>query len=59
MSAHTRRLSLCIDADLLRRFDYAAQQSGRSMNRMMRHLIRQFVERFEKENGCTLPPDEA
>ena len=47
----TRHLSLRIDDQLLRQFDYVARYDDRSMNWMLLQLIRKCVAEFEAEHG--------
>ncbi len=59
MKKGEKHLSLRIDEELLRRFDYVARYDDRSMNRLLLRMIRQCVEDFEKEHGpIVLPEDE-
>lgn len=46
-----KHLSLRIDEELLRRFDYVASAEDRSMNWMLLNMIRRAIEEFEAKNG--------
>lgn len=46
-----KHLSLRIDEELLRRFDYVAKSDDRSMNWLLLSLVRRCVEEFEQEHG--------
>ena len=47
----TKHLSLRIDEELLRKFNYVADYQDRSMNWMVIHLISKAVKSFEEKNG--------
>ena len=51
MRTKEKHLSLRIDEDLLRRFDYVADYDGRSMNGALLYLIRKYIAQFEEKNG--------
>lgn len=46
-----KHLSLRIEEELLRRFEYVAKYDDRSMNWMLNSLIRKCIEEFEAKNG--------
>ncbi len=48
---HEKHLSLRIDAELLRKFDYVAKYDDRSMNWLLNAMIRKQVAAFETEHG--------
>lgn len=56
MKSNKKHLSLRIDPELLRQFDYVSRYDDRSMNRMMLSLIRKCVAEFEELHGKI--PDE-
>lgn len=58
MKKNDKHLSLRIDADLLRRFDYVAKYDDRSMNWMLLKLVRQCVDSFEAEHGPIVLPED-
>ena len=58
MNKVEKHLSLRIDADLLRRFDYVAKYDDRSMNGMLLSLVRKCIADFEQEHG-KIPDEEA
>ena len=49
--SNIKHISLRIDADLLRRFDYVAEYDGRSMNSELIYLIRKYISQIESKNG--------
>lgn len=51
MKKNEKHLSLRIDENLLRRFDYVARYDDRSMNWLLLRLIRECIENFEKTHG--------
>lgn len=51
MKKNEKHLSLRIDAELLRRFDYVARYDDRSMNGLLLRLVRQCVQDFEQQHG--------
>ncbi len=51
MKKHEKHLSLRIDAELLRKFDYVAKYDDRSMNWFLNAMIRKQVAAFEAEHG--------
>ncbi|NLA76829.1 MAG: hypothetical protein GX851_03190 [Clostridiales bacterium] len=51
MKKNEKHLSLRIDSDLLKKFDYVARFDDRSMNWMLLQLVRRCVADFEKEHG--------
>lgn len=51
MKKNEKHLSLRIDEELLRRFDYVAAHDDRSMNGLMLSLIKRCIIDFEKEHG--------
>ena len=55
MKKHEKHLSLRIDGELLRRFDYVARCDDRSMNWLL--LVRRCIAAFEQEHGPIPPRD--
>ncbi|MBR4081845.1 MAG: hypothetical protein IKK21_08690 [Clostridia bacterium] len=53
-----KHLSLRIDEELLRRFDYVAKYDDRSMNWLLLQLVRKCVADFEAEHGAIDLPEE-
>ena len=51
MKKNEKHLSLRIDENLLRRFEYVAKYDDRSMNWLLLQLIRKRIEEFEAEHG--------
>ena len=51
MKKNEKHLSLRIEEELLRRFEYVAKYDDRSMNWMLNSLIRKCIEEFEAKNG--------
>lgn len=51
MKNNIKHLSLRIDEDLLRKFDYVAKYDDRSMNWYLLHLIKDEIARFEEKHG--------
>ena len=51
MKKNEKHLSLRIDEDLLRQFEYVAKYDDRSMNWMLLRLIRECISKFEEEHG--------
>ncbi len=51
MKKNEKALSLRIDADLLKRFEYVAKYNDRSINGMLLHLVRKCIEKFEDKHG--------
>ena len=51
MKKTEKHLSLRIEEELLRKFDYVARYDDRSMNWMLLKLVRECVEAFEAEHG--------
>lgn len=51
MKKNEKHLSLRIEEELLRKFEYVARYDERSMNWMLNNLIRKSIEEFEKEHG--------
>ena len=47
----TKNLSLRIDEDLLRRFDYVAKSDDRSMNGLLLALVRRCIDEYERKHG--------
>ena len=47
----TKNLSLRIDEDLLRRFDYVAKSDDRSMNGLLLALVRRCIYEYERKHG--------
>lgn len=59
MKKNEKHLSLRIDAELLRRFDYVARYDDRSMNWLLLSLVRKCIAEFEAEHGqIDLPKEE-
>ncbi|MBQ8312806.1 MAG: hypothetical protein IJX84_06340 [Clostridia bacterium] len=58
MKKNEKHLSLRIDGELLRRFDYVARYDDRSMNWMLLRLIRQCISEFEAEHGKIVLPED-
>uniref|UniRef100_UPI003FD7946F hypothetical protein n=1 Tax=Ruminococcus bromii TaxID=40518 RepID=UPI003FD7946F len=55
MKGKPKHLSLRIDEDLLRKFEYVAKYDDRSMNWYLLHLIKNEIADFE-ENTVKSPP---
>lgn len=51
MKKNEKHLSLRIDEELLRRFDYVAKYDDRSMNWLLLSLVRKCIDEFEAEHG--------
>ncbi len=58
MKKNERHLSLRIDEELLRQFDYVSRYDDRSMNWMLLRLIRECVSEFEAEHGKIVLPED-
>lgn len=58
MKKNEKHLSLRIDGELLRRFDYVARYDDRSMNWMLLRLIRECISEFEAEHGKIVLPED-
>ena len=52
MKKNEKHLSLRIDKDLLRQFEYVAKYDDRSMNWMLLSLIRKAIAEFEETHGA-------
>ncbi len=50
-SKKIKHLSLRIDEDLLRRFDYVAKSDDRSMNGLLLSLIKKCIDEYERKHG--------
>ena len=51
MKKQIKHLSLRIDEELLRQFEYVARYDDRSMNRMLLNMIRKTIRDFENAHG--------
>ena len=51
MKKNEKHLSLRIDEELLRRFEYVAKYDDRSMNWLLNSLVRRCIEEFEAQYG--------
>ncbi len=51
MKKEIKHLSLRIDPELLRKFDYVARYDARSMNWLLLTLIRKCISEFEAQYG--------
>ena len=51
MKKNEKHLSLRIEEELLRRFEYVAKYDDRSMNWMLNNLMRRCIAEFEAEHG--------
>lgn len=51
MKGKPKHLSLRIDEDLLRKFEYVAKYDDRSMNWYLLHLIKNEIANFEEKHG--------
>lgn len=58
MKKNEKHLSLRIDANLLRRFDYVAKSDDRSMNWLLISLVKKCVAEFEANHGKIVLPEE-
>lgn len=56
MTGKPKHLSLRIDEDLLRKFEYVAKYDDRSMNWYLLHLIKNEIADFEEKNTVKSPP---
>ena len=54
----TKHLGLHIDRELHYKLHYISKYEGRSANGEVLYLIRQCIERFEKENGAISIPED-
>lgn len=59
MKKSVKHLSLRIDGELLRWFDYVAQYDDRSMNSLLLRLVRGCVDDFEKAHGRIVLPEDS
>ena len=59
MKKDTKHLSLRIDSELLRRFQYVAKYDDRSLNWVLLSLVKRAIAEFEEEHGKIPEPDEA
>lgn len=59
MRKNEKHLSLRIEEELLRRFDYVAKYDDRSMNWLLNALIRKCVAEFEEEHGKIVLSEDA
>lgn len=53
-----KHLSLRIDEQLLKKFDYVARYDDRSMNWLLNALVKKCVAAFEQEHGPISLPEE-
>ncbi len=51
MKRNDKHLSLRIEEELLRKFEYVARYDDRSMNWLLLQLIRRCIAEFEQEHG--------
>ncbi len=51
MKKNEKHLSLRIDPELLRKFDYVAKYDDRSMNWLLLQLVRRCIAEFEAKHG--------
>ena len=51
MKRNEKHLSLRIEEELLRKFEYVARYDDRSMNWLLLQLIRKCIAEFEQEHG--------
>lgn len=58
MKKADKHLSLRINEELLRRFDYVARYDDRSMNWLLLKLVRQCVDDFEAQHGPIVLQDD-
>lgn len=57
MRKNEKHLSLRIEEEQLRRFDYVAKYDDRSMNWLLNDLIRKCIAEFEREHGEIVLPE--
>ena len=58
MKKKEKHLSLRIDEELLRRFEYVAKYDDRSMNWLLLSLVRECIQRFEEAHGSIVLPED-
>ena len=58
MKKNEKHLSLRIEENLLRRFEYVAKYDDRSMNWLLLQLIRKSIDEFEAEHGRIELPEQ-
>lgn len=58
MKKNEKHLSLRIDEELLRRFEYVAKYDDRSMNWLLNSLVRKCIEEFEVQHGKIQLPEQ-
>lgn len=51
MNKNIKHLSLRIDEELLRKFEYVAKYDDRSMNWYLLHMIKSEIANFEEQHG--------
>ena len=51
MKKNEKHLSLRIEEELLRKFEYVARYDDRSMNWLLNVMVRKCIEEFEREHG--------
>ncbi len=51
MNKNIKHLSLRIDEELLRKFEYVAKYDDRSMNWYLLHMIKSEIASFEEQHG--------
>ena len=57
MKKDEKHLSLRIDPELLRKFDYVARYDARSMNWLLLYLVRKCIAEFEAQYGPIPEPE--
>lgn len=58
MKKNEKHLSLRIDAQLLRRFEYVAKSDDRSMNWLLISLVKKCIADYEARHGAIILPEE-
>lgn len=57
MSTSKIQIGLRVDDEIRSKLKYLAEKESRSINNLVEHIIKQYLNDYESKNGITLPVD--
>lgn len=57
MSTSKIQIGLRVDDEIRSKLKYLAEKESRSINNLVEHIIKQYLNDYELKNGVTLPVD--
>lgn len=57
MSTSKIQIGLRVDDEIRSKLKYLAEKESRSINNLVEHIVKQYLNDYELKNGITLPVD--